>query len=1014
METLVLKNFAIDAREQLLKHLSTQVERHDLTTKFNKNQIETLACQWFIRLIVLRFLEVNNYQPGDLKVLSLDQDEGSNKVKVARLAALELDFTPSENQLLWDLVKRNDSQSIDKFHCFILLRQCQKLAQIFPEIFGIEESFQSQLFDLSFYDPKGVIQRLINDIPRCYFDVNSDCGQVEIIGWLFQYYNTAARQEIIDVFKSRTITKEFIPAATQLFTPDWVVRYMVDNSLGRYWLERHPQSYLKSSLTYLMPAPLREIDEDIKPEEIKVFDNAMGTGHCLLYAFDVMMDIYSSCGYPSAEAARKILQYNLFGLDIDPLAYQLAHFSLLMKARKYDDLLFEKNIPTNLAYFEDTLGIELWSFFNHFRTNIVQQLGEYRVKKAEMQLSYLVECFHNARETGSVTVLEVVNFEITERYLKLISQVEQTCSKYTELLDLLKRIVKIGRLLTQRYHVVVTNPPYLNKFDKTFKKYILSHYPDFKSDLFSVFIYKNVNLCCSGGYAGYMTPFVWMFISSYLALRRYLLEEKHLVYLIQMEYSALKDATVPICAFILQNTKQDKPGEYIRLSDFRGGMDVQKEKVLEAINNPDCGYYYRTNESIFKKLPGMPIAYWAGSPVIEAYKNGVLMKEVVEARQGMATTNNDRFVRLWHEVDRADICFQAPSAAAAEDSGRKWFPYNKGGERRQWYGNYDFVVNWKNDGREVKAYKKRPGCRPTGVPNEKYYFREAITWSLIGSSSFAIRYRQPGSIPDVAGMSAFSENHEELLYVLGLMGSKVSNYILQMLNPTINMQVGNFNNFPVLRCAANVEVTNLVRNNVKIAKFDWDTFETSWDFEINPLVSLGHYLEKAEQCIPGIVAKTGQNLPAQIPLEKLRESYRLRKINVSQSFELYKNITNAVYAQLKSNEERLNEIFIDCYNLSEVMDDRLNHSDITLTYIFDDNLSIDETFNGNRYVLTKLDVVKQLISYGVGCIFGRYSLAEPGLIYTGGTWNLQRYGEFLPVKDNVVPIFGSSDEWGDL
>ncbi|NLJ91119.1 MAG: BREX-1 system adenine-specific DNA-methyltransferase PglX, partial [Clostridiales bacterium] len=543
----------------------------------------------------------------------------------------------------------------------------------------------------------------------------------------------------------------------------------------------------------------------------------------------------------------------------------------------------------------------------------------------------------------------------------------------------LRNIVQVAVLLTQKYDVMVTNPPYLNKFAPKLKKYIWDNYKDYKRDMFSVFIYHNIELCKPNGYSAYMSPFVWMFIKTYEDLRKHIIKTKHISSLIQMEYSAFEEATVPICTFVLQNMRSEEKGNYIKLSDFRGGMEVQRVKTLEALQDSKCGYYYESNQDNFEKLPGSPVAYWASKNIIEAFEKGKQMNSIIEPRQGLATTDNNKFIRLWYEVDHIKITFNVTSTDDSVKKKVKWVPYNKGGAKRQWYGNYDYVVDWSNNGEIIKenVLKKYPYLKTPDfvVKNTDYYFKEAITWGLITTAGFSIRYRKPGSIHDVSGMSAFSKNYDILIYILGLMSTPIADYIFKMLNPTINLQVGDFNNFPVIVSNNKNTVIELAQKNISISEKDWDSFETSWDFLTHPLLDISK-----QEKIP---------------------------CTIEQSYSNCKNYYNTSFNKLKSNEEELNRIFIEIYGLEDELTPEVSDKDITITKVFDTKDEIYDDIKGNQYILTKEDVMKSLISYAVGCMFGRYSLDVEGLAYAGGEWDDSKYSTFKPSKDNIILI---SDE----
>ncbi|WP_349239993.1 BREX-1 system adenine-specific DNA-methyltransferase PglX [Lactiplantibacillus plantarum] len=666
------------------------------------------------------------------------------------------------------------------------------------------------------------MQHLINDIDEVDFDVTRG-GQVEIIGWLYQYYNTEPHDYAVNI-TGGAVTKNEIPAATQLFTTDWVVRYMVDNSLGKYWLERHPNSDLKSNLDYLLPGEIQTVDSSENLEDMRLIDNAMGSGHILVYAFDVFMKMYAEQGYSSRDAALSIVQNNLYGLEIDKRAYQLAYFALMMKARQYNRRALQpEKVKLNVHVFEDTDTVSP-EFLDALS-------GEYAD-----DIKQIIELFSNARELGSI-----IKFDKTFNWTKLRENVEDI---HTDALDIFgmnqsKKIVlevlTIAEIMSTKYDVAVTNPPYLNKFDPDMKKYVKKNYADYSGDLFSVFIFNNINLVKIGGYAGYMTPFVWMFIKTYEKLRNYLVANKEISSLIQMEYSAFEEATVPINTFVLKNVPNDGNGTYIKLSAFKGGMNVQRDKVLEAIANPDIDYLYRTNQANFKKIPGSPIAYWVSNQLLHDFLVGIPLKNISPAQRGLTTGNNNLFIHDWWEVlfNHVDV---SRSWRKNQTSKKKWFPYNKGGKNHKWFGNRELIVNYYNSGQEIAEFGKI-NKNSFGFQGKDYYFHSGITWSALTSASNTFRYSPQGSIFDSnKGPMLFSNDDSTIFSLLGFLNSKVTTLITKVLNPTLSLQNGDMDKLPIKKEIFDQNIEHVVRINVLLAQSDWNEYENSWDFKVHPLL----------------------------------------------------------------------------------------------------------------------------------------------------------------------------------
>lgn len=948
-----ISGIEIKQRDALVKAIQTKERSYKSYQEAFENVIKEVAYTWFNRLIAIRFMEVNDYLPSGVRVLSSENKAKKEPDLVTTPFDTDLEFTSYEQDRI---IQLKDDNKLDELFRMLFIKQCNKLHDILPELFEKTDDYSELLLTISFTDPEGIIHHLINDIEDVDFRINDEMytddgkikadGQVEIIGWLYQYYISKKHDEIVNIYKGK-VKKADIPAATQLFTTDWVVRYMVDNSLGRYWIERNPQSKLAEKLEFFVTpknGEIQYVDGKISPTDLTFFDPCMGSGHILVYAFDVLMEIYREVGYSDRDAALSIVENNLFGMDIDKRAYQLAYFAVMMKARSYNRRALTKGISNNLSVVEESNAIDKFACNGLTTDNEQNKIGE-----------YLVEAYRDAQEVGTLQTIEKKNYNSFSAYLNNIESSDGQIDLFTTswLNDTLPQMVQLTRqaeIMSNKYAVVCTNPPYMNKLEGQLKKFVVDNYKAYSGDLFSVFIYRNFDYCKVDGYSAFMTPFVWLFIKTYETLRKYIIETKAITTLVQMEYSAFEEATVPICSFVLKNGKDRNKGLYFRLSDFKGGMEIQKKKVLEAIANKDCGYFYETDESNFSKIPSSSIAYWASQNVVNAFLNGKRLGDISKPRQGMATTNNNRFLRLWHEVSYNNIGFGLKSIEETVCD-RKWFPYNKGGDFRKWYGNNDYVVNFKNKGEEVCTYiDATSAVNSKGrVINREHYFHECISWSLISSSNIAFRYKPNGFIFDVAGMSCFA-SHELLLYLLGLNNTLVVRKLLSTLAPTINFQAGDIANIPVILNVSEEEKINaLVTQNIELEQQEWNDYEMSWDFKNNPLIC--------------------------------------NRINtVSAAFKSWSKECNERFNQLKANEEELNRIFIDIYGLQDELTPEVEDKDVTV-----------------RKADLQRDI-KSLISYAVGCMFGRYSLDEDGLAYAGGEWDNSKYDTFIPDEDNCIPI----------
>jgi hypothetical protein len=973
---------AVDQRAHLVDHLRAQEkEEEGGYASAYEHVVEEAAYTWFNRLIAVRFMEVNGYLPWHVRVLS---SESAGKIEPDLVsepfsADGDIEMTDEEKR---EILAMMEAQDADGLFSAMFLKACNALNKVLPKLFEKSADWTELLLNLSFVDRDGVVWHLVHDIPEEDFNVQQG-GQVEIIGWMYQYYVSERHNQVVDALHGKSVKKEDVPAATQLFTPDWIVQYIVDNSLGKFWMERNPDSSLADKLQFLVVPKdgFSVVEDNVAPDTIRYMDNSMGSGHFLVYAFDVLMEIYRSLGWRDRDAAQNIVKYNLYGLDIDERAAQLAYFAVMMKAREYDRRFLERKITPHVYAIRESNDIKAYQ---------MQYLGVsmdiHERDRAEKQLQHLLEEYKDAKEYGSILHVDPFDHELLHAYIqdcKMNESNQQVPYDAIGILDTqeeLQHLIDQANLMTMSYDVVDTNPPYLNKYDAKLKKYITENYADYKSDLFSVFIKHNSEMCKPGGYSGFMTPMVWMFIKSYEPLRNDILENKMISTLIQFEYSAYEEATVPICTFVIENKRADAPGLYFRLSDFTGGMDVQKQKVLDALKNRDCGYYYESSQSNFSKIPGSPVAYWASENMIKDFDNPTIA-EFGFAGIGMRTGDNNRFLRLWNEVSVTNMFLHCESREQGIESNRKWIPYNKGGNYRKWYGNNSYVVNWYRDGFEIKENTKKvyPQLGDNlgwKISNESYYFKPGITWSGVTSSKFSCRCYGSGFIFDSGANGLFAYDNKNRMYLAALLNTNLVSDMLGLLNPTINTGSGTINEVPVIDSDIYKEKVNLVtKENVDLSKSDWDSFETSWDFQAHPFILCRK--EHAED-----------------------EQYGL----VENCYQAFKQTCEERFCRLKENEEELNRIFIDIYGLQDELTPEESGGDVTVARVYDEKKDIPEEMKRNKYVLTREDVMKSLISYAVGCMFGRYSLDEPGLAYAGGSWDPEKYRTFLPDEDNVIPI----------
>lgn len=962
--------------ERLVKELKKREKESDYKTAY-KTLIEEIAYTWFNRIIAIRFMEVNNYMPDRMRVLSSGREGVREPEFITYYRNTDIGISEEDFDMLDELKLDGSKEAMDKMFQFMFIKVCNALNGYLPELFERTDDYAELLLTISYTDPEGVVYKLIEDLGEETFDINKT-GQIEIIGWLYQFYNTIPKAEV-DASNEK-VDKNTLPAKTQLFTPDWIVQYMVQNSLGRLWIERKiaiGTSKTEEELAkeyrwkYYLPEAeqvekvkvelerIREDRKNLKVEDIKFIDPAMGSGHILAYAFDMFMQFYLEEGYTESEAVESIIKNNLYGLDIDKRAYQLAYFSLMMKGRQYSRRILNKGIENNLYYFIDSKDIN---------RKQIDYLGGKIDKDTREELKEdilgILDIFENARELGYVIKIEK-EYDY-DKLTEFVEHIDDENALPMELIGIedtqnkLMRILELTNVLSRKYEIVVTNPPYLGRrhMGVNLTNYLDRNYKDTKIDLFAVFMEKCNELLIKNGYYGMINQHSWMFLSSFEKYREHLLSISTIINMLHLGPRAFEEISgevVQSTAFIIQkNRLTSYIGLYIRLIDFENARE-KEIKTLEAIENPQCGYYYEANQDNFELIPGNPIAYWANDKIIELFKNENIYQHSVSASQNV-TGNNSKYLRLFWEVDKNKIHKEI-----------KWIFYAKGGAYRKWIGNMINIIDWTPQARE----EYRTGHGSQIVP-EDYWYKKGITWGLITSNLPSFRILPIDSTFDKGGSSIFINDDNKFNYILGLLNSKVFLEVVKIFNPTLNFQVRDVRNMPVIQKSVS-DVNEIVDDLCAISKTDWDSFETSWDFEIHPLLD---------------ETKQGGQLPD----------------TIEQAYKNWKKYANNNFAKLKKNEERLNEIFIEIYGLQDELTPEVSDKDITIAKIFDDKDDIYEEIKGNQYILTKEDVIKSFISYGVGCIFGRYSLDEKGLVYAGGEFDISRYKKFRPIEDNIVVI----------
>ena len=859
MDKNAIKKFAVWARRELIDRVSQKAEQYGITEKDHgdiradhvngrllsrteqaqrqslitridragkdgyREVMEEVAYTWFNRFIALRFMEVNGYLPSRVRVFTDEQNAFKPQI-LTEAIHLELDGLDMEK--VYACKEKSDDEALFKY---LLITQCNALSSILPGMFQKIADGTELLFPDNLLREGSVIEQMIALIPE-----EDWLDQVQIIGWLYQYYNTEPKDRVFaNLKKNIKIGKHDIPAATQLFTPDWIVRYMVENSLGRLWVEGHPDDALKANWKYYLEeapqepqvqAQLSEIRKgyaQLKPEDIRCIDPCMGSGHILVYLFDVLVQIYQAYGYSTREAVQSIVENNLYGLDIDDRAAQLAYFAVMMKARQYDRRFFTRGIQPHVMAIQESNALEAFERLQ----------GQLSLDAPCLEtVNQLIRTFRDAKEYGSILQVDIPGLEHFDRVMEQLRTVQGDFElmAWAERAEaLLPVLAQQAVIMQQKYDVVVTNPPYMGSsgMNANLSNFVKTNYADYKSDFFSVFFVKCIQMAKSNGKLGFFSPYVWMFIQSYEKWRKLLIEQKTIETLIQFEYSAFEEATVPVCTFAFSNYHVDQKAPYLRLTEFRGGMEVQRKKALEAINNHGCGYYYEAVASNFSKIPGSPVAYWASFCILSAFAQGKPLELYADCCTGMQTGNNEKYIRYWFEIRLNDF---SPNTV---NSMNKWIKYNCGGDSRKWYGNHWRVIMWENNGFSVRNEKG------SVIRNELHFFQEGISWKRIGSSDFSLRYLPQGFIIDQAGDSMFFEKQSVLYYILGLVNTIVALSMFKFIAPTLNLTAGNVKKLPII---INLEDNSFIEKNVcaniEIAKLDWDSYETSWDFQRHPLI----------------------------------------------------------------------------------------------------------------------------------------------------------------------------------
>ena len=927
-EPYLVAGEAIKQRRQLVSAIREKEADTDYATAY-QYIMEEVAYTWFNRLIAVRFMEVNDYLPSHLRVLSSESGKVEPDLVTTPFDA-ELPFTAEEEARI---IQWKQDNKLDELFRFLFIKQCNALNEILPGLFEKTTDYTEVLLNLSVVDQEGVVYKLTHDIPEKDFNIEQG-GQVEIIGWLYQYYNTEPKAAAFA--KNGKITKEEIPAVTQLFTPDWIVRYMVENSLGRLWVEGHPDSDLRKNWKYYLDeapqepevqaklATIRKEYAALSPEDLTLIDPCMGSGHILVYAFDVLMQIYESVGYSQRDAAKSILEHNLYGLDIDDRAYQLAYFAVMMKARQYNRRILNGENTCHVHAIQESNPINR-AHLKFFGAG----LSDLEKNTAKMQLEGLLDILTDAKEYGSILNVPEYNWALLRRFVGGIDdevQISLESAGVEQTAEELQKLIDLGETMARKYWVTCTNPPYAgtSNLSANVNNFVKKNYPDSKADLFAVFIERCRVMTADNGYQAMITQHSWMFIASYENLRKKLLKSNivNLVHLGARAFDEIQGEVVQTVAFVLCNSAVcGYENLYVRLLEGK----TEEEKRLGFLEEKNR---YILRQEIFGKIPRCEYVYWVSDALVADFENYKKVRDFCTVRNGLTTGDNDRFLRLWFEIDEMQ-------------EGKKWFPCNKGGAFRRWYGNKDYLINWQDDGYELKHFYdlKTKKLRST-LRNIDFNFRSSIVVGHVASGDLPYRLVDEGAISESAVNSIYTlDDRINLKYMLGVFNSKPCNYISRMLSPTLGVSPEDVLNIPVPE-VEKMDFIEIVNDNLCLSKEDWDSFETSWDFKTHPLVKLrmaGAY-------------SWGNNAPA---------------MRIESAYKAWEETCEGRFQKLKANEEELNRIFIDIYGLQDELTPEVEEKDVTV-----------------RKADLQRDI-KSLLSYAVGCMFGRYSLDVPGLVLAG-------------------------------
>lgn len=966
--------------------------RQQIAQTSNADVIDRVAYTWFNRFCALRFMDVNYY--NSLRVVSpapgASQPEVLQEAKQGYIQDGLL--TIDKRQMVFDLLsgKTPARDPQQEAYRLLLTGVCNAWHKSMPFLFEEIANYTELLMPPDLLSEQSILTEL------CAALDEEACQDVEVIGWLYQYYISERKDEIFaDLKLNQKIEAQDIPAATQLFTPHWIVRYLVENSLGRLWLLNRPDSRLAEKMDYYIQpsAPENDFLKITSPEEIRLCDPACGSGHMLTYAFDLLAAIYEEAGYPPQQIPALILKHNLYGIEIDPRAGALAAFALFMKARARDTRFFERGVTPNICVLENL------SFTQEELDDYMDAVGR---DLFSFPLSETLKQFEQATHFGSLIRPALTDTAPIRQQLSA-QRVDENLFLHDIHVHVLKALDQ-AEYLSPRYHVVVANPPYMGGkgMNEELKVFAAANFPDSKQDLFAMFIERGFDLIMFKGYNAMVTMESWMFLSSFEKLRMKLLATNTIECMVHMDNMVMGIAFGTAATIWIKAYQSNYKAHYsfIEMKDISDGNKPYQFPV-------DNERLSVTSASDFKKIPGSPIAYWISGKKINVYTYGSPLSDIAQFKAGLSTGNNEIFQRYWFEIVFSEIGFGYRSIEETGNGIHRWFPCNSGGEFRKWASKNEWVVDWELNGQRIKTFKNKKGNSAGATRNTQYYFRNGLTWNKISSSNFSVKYKSPGFIFDDTSRSAFIDDNSQLYYLLAFLCSKVCFAYLKLLNPSMSFTNNDLERLPIIVIPSHmININKRIEENISISCTDSNSFETSWDFTRHPLRQFGVSLYRGLGDV-----NDGEPLPqSEIGVEKTPLGFRMaekdapKNFTIRSAFEGWQEFAERQFCQLKANEEELNRIFIEIYGLGDELTPEVADKDITVTRIYDNKADIPASMKGNGYVLTKSDVIQSFISYAVGCMLGRYSLDRDGVAYAGGAWDESKYQSFPPTQDNVLII----------